>query len=296
MLLYHLLAVLTIAVWGTTFVSTKCLLAEGLSPSGIFLCRFLLAYLCLAVLTLARKERRWLCDNFKDESLMMLSGITGGSLYFLAENTALQMALAGTVSLVVCLAPLLTAIFSCLIGKGERLSPAFLGGSLVAFAGVAFVTWGSAAHATLSATSWIGILLALLAAALWAVYQLVVKRLTCRYGVWMLTRKVFGYGILTILPFVIARPTFAQTDFSLPVVWGNLLFLGLIASFVCYAAWNKVIEHLGAVASANYIYLNPLVTCIASYWILHEHFTPMMTAGGIAIIAGLYLAMRARNR
>lgn len=295
-LLYHLLAVLTIAVWGTTFVSTKCLLNAGMSTSGIFLCRFLLAYVCLAIFMLGKKNRRWLCDNVKDEFLMLLSGITGGSFYFLTENTALQMTLAGTVSLVVCLAPLLTAMFVCLVAKEQRLSPAFWLGSLIAFAGVAFITLGSAAHATLSGTSWVGVLLALFAAALWAVYQIVVKRLTSRYGVWMLTRKVFGYGVLTILPFVLSDPPFARTDMSHPVVWGNLLFLGLMASFVCYVTWNKVIDHLGAVVSANYIYLNPLVTCLASYWILHERFTAMMTAGGIAIIAGLFIAMRSRRQ
>lgn len=44
---YHLMAIITVAIWGTTFVSTKILIQHGLSPSDIFFYRFTLAYLCM---------------------------------------------------------------------------------------------------------------------------------------------------------------------------------------------------------------------------------------------------------
>ena len=40
---YHLMAIITVAIWGTTFVSTKILIQHGLSPSDIFFYRFTLA-------------------------------------------------------------------------------------------------------------------------------------------------------------------------------------------------------------------------------------------------------------
>ena len=85
-LFYHLVAFLTVAIWGTTFVSTKVLMLNGLSPAQIFTMRFSIAY----VLMLAFNHRRIFADSWKDEAKMMLLGITGGSLYFFSENEAMN--------------------------------------------------------------------------------------------------------------------------------------------------------------------------------------------------------------
>ena len=79
--LYHLVAFVTVAIWGTTFVSTKVLMLNGISPAQIFTLRFSIAY----VLMLCFNHKRLFSDSWKDEAKMMLLGITGGSLYFLSE-------------------------------------------------------------------------------------------------------------------------------------------------------------------------------------------------------------------
>ncbi len=89
---YHLLAFLIVAVWGSTFVFTKLLLLDGLSPAQIFTLRFLIAYVLLAGYErlFLWKKHRWICENWQDELIMLVLGITGGSLYFLTENEALN--------------------------------------------------------------------------------------------------------------------------------------------------------------------------------------------------------------
>ncbi len=42
---YHLIAILTVAIWGLTFVATKVLINHGLTPQEIFFYRFLIAYI-----------------------------------------------------------------------------------------------------------------------------------------------------------------------------------------------------------------------------------------------------------
>ena len=49
----HLLAIAIVAVWGTTFISSKQLLLAGLSPSDIIFYRFVIAYVCLALFVIA---------------------------------------------------------------------------------------------------------------------------------------------------------------------------------------------------------------------------------------------------
>ena len=296
--MYHLLAILTVCIWGTTFVSTKILLSEGLAPADIFLLRFALAYVGMA----AVHPRNWRCNTWRDEMLMVLAGLTGGSLYFLTENTALQLALAGNVSLVVCLAPLITVFFALISRSNEHPTARLWVGSLIALGGVAFVVGGDAGQN--ASHPLLGGVLALSAAGLWAVYQLIIKPLGDRYGAAMLTRKVFGYGLITILVYLLLIRLFPVTGctdgtsvgmnlaiLARPVVWGNLLFLGVVASLVCYFVWNKVVERLGSVVSANYIYLNPLTTCLFSALFLGEHLTLAMLTGGCAILSGVYLAV-----
>ncbi len=79
---YHLVAVLTVGIWGLTFISTKVLIGHGLSPQEIFLLRFLIAYMGIWLIS----PRKLFADNWKDEFWMFLGGITGGSFYFFTEN------------------------------------------------------------------------------------------------------------------------------------------------------------------------------------------------------------------
>ena len=88
---YHLLALAVVAVWGVTFVCTKTLITAGMDPAAIFAIRFIMAYLGIWVLDLisSRGRVRLFSDNWKDELMCLFLGVTGGSLYFLTENTAL---------------------------------------------------------------------------------------------------------------------------------------------------------------------------------------------------------------
>jgi len=81
-ILGHVVGIITVLCWGGTFINTKYLIMGGLAPHEIFLLRFLIGYLCIWTIS----PRRLFCDNWKDEALMVLIGMTGGSLFFQAEK------------------------------------------------------------------------------------------------------------------------------------------------------------------------------------------------------------------
>ena len=281
---YHLIALLTIIIWSNTFVSSKILLHNGLSPAEIFAIRFALAYVAIIPFT---HSKLW-CDNLKDELLMLVLGATGGALYFLAENTALKYTGVSNVCLLVCSAPLLTALLARWFGKSEKTSSRLITGSLIAFAGAALVIVEDWKHMQLKL---LGDMLALCGALSWAVYQLIIKRMCGKYSTVFITRKVFAYGLLTIAVFfVFDHPSFPLDSMLHPVVAGNLLFLGIIASGLCFWVWNIVIDHLGAVATSAYIYLQPLFAAITASFVLGEPITGAVVAGAVLIIAGVYWA------
>lgn len=328
---YHLAALFCVTVWGATFVSTKVLIAHGLAPAEIFLLRFAMAYLGLLPFTLRRRTagssaaglertaagrekdagndtgspaRRGLVDRLRgvrlrrarlrDELLLAAAGLTGGSLYFLTENIALEYAPASNVSLIVCTAPVWTALLLSLVYRSERMTRRQTAGCALAFVGVVLVVLNGRFVLHLSPR---GDLLALSAALLWMLYSLVIKRLGDRLPVAYVTRKVFFYGIVTILPWFAWEPfDLPAATLRHPAVWGNLLFLGVVASLLCYVLWNAAMTRLGAVRTTNYIYLNPLVTMLTAALVIDERITPAALCGAALILSGMWLAERSRGR
>ena len=281
---YHLLALVVAMIWGTTFISTKLLLISGLSPEDIFFFRFALAYVTICFV----QKNPLFAKNWRDEMRFLLLGITGGSAYFLTENFALHITQASNVSLIVCTNPLLTLIFSHIFLQNEKLNRRVIQGSLLALLGMAMVVFNGQFLLQLNP---VGDLLSFLAAFSWACYTILLKRISHRYPILLITRKVFFYGLLTILPLLVVRPF--TTDPAIlfqPIVYLNLLFLGIAASLLCYFFWNAAIKHLGAVKTTNYVYIIPMITLIAASLILDEKITVFAIIGMMMILAGLFWA------
>lgn len=283
-LVYHLIGILTVGIWGGTFISTKILIQAGLSPQEIFLLRFLIAYLGIWFIA----PHRLLSNTWRDEAWMMAAGITGGSFYFLTENTALGITLATNVSFIVCTAPLLTTLLALALNRREPTGRYLFIGSLIALLGVALVVYNGSFVLQLNP---LGDFLTLLAAFSWAFYSLIIRRLSGRYPSLFITRKVFFYGVLTILPAFWVHPwKFPLSGFLQPEVLMNLFFLSVLASLICFAVWNVVMNHLGTLRASNYIYLNPVFTMIGSALVLGEPITWVGLTGAALILGGVYWA------
>jgi drug/metabolite transporter (DMT)-like permease len=229
--------------------------------------------------------------SWQDELLFVLLGLSGGSLYFLAENSALKFTQACNVSIIISVTPLLTAIATSLVYKGERMGRALIIGAIVALVGITFVVLNGQYVLKLNP---IGDLLTISASLMWVVYGLILKKLQQReYTSVFVTRKVFFYGILTILPvFPIMGEGIPWGELCDFTVLANLCFLGIVASFLGYLAWNYVVNQLGVVTATNYLYLNPLATFITSSIVLQERITFVSLIGSLMILSGVYLSQK----
>lgn len=287
--LYHILAILTSAIWGTTFISSKLLLEEGLSPAAIMILRFILAYL----LMLPFVKGKWLCKSLKDELLMVILGISGGSLYFLLENTALVYTQASNVAIIIAATPLLTMLTANLLDRGKGISKKLYGYSLISLIGVVLVILNGNFVLKLNP---IGDLLTFGAVVTWVIYSIIIAKVQDRYSSWMITRKIFFYGVLTLFPYFLFKPWDVTWEMmARPMVWGNLLYLGVLASLGCYVAWNIVIKRLGAVDATNYLYINPIVAMVTANLLLGEIITPLAIVGTLLILVGVYLAEKKKG-
>lgn len=289
----HLVAFVTVAIWGTTFVWTKLLIYNGISPAQIFTLRFVVAYLLMLAFSLCCQKRvkhKWFADSWRDELLMLALGVAGGSVYFLTENEALRFTTATNTSLIVCSCPLLTMLIYRMFYKSERLRVAQLLGSITACLGMVIVVLNGRFVLNLSP---VGDVLAFMACLSWAFYSLMMKPALQRYSSLFITRKVFFYGVLSVLPYYIVVPGFPTFDTLMqPAVLSNLLFLSVVASMVCFLTWNWCIGRLGAVQATNWVYLNPIATIAAAWLVLDEEITVYFLIGSILILLGMYVSER----
>ncbi len=283
---YHVTAIFVVLVWGCTFVNSKTLILNGMTPEEVFTVRFFIAYVCIWVFS----PRKLFAGNFKDELHMLLLGVTGGSLYFVTENTAIGITYVNNVSFIVCTAPLITTLLASIIFKDVHIGMKVIVASITALLGVAMVIFNGKFVLHLNS---VGDSLALCASLCWAIYSLLLRGFSDKYSAVFITRKVFFYGLVTMLPFFAMKPwSFPLGHLAEPVIWGNLLFLGFVASFLCFFLWNWVIAHIGALKTSNYVYLNPVSTVVVSAMFLNEPMTPVAVVGSVLILIGLYIAGR----
>ena len=286
----YFVALFVVLIWGTTFVSSKVLLNSGLLPADIFFVRFLIAYICMLCIS----HKRLFANSVADELTLVGLGMMGGSVYFLVENMALLHSTASNVSILVSTTPLVTAMLLAIFYKSERLSMRQIFGSILAFVGVVLVVLNGQFILHLNP---LGDALALGASFTWGFYSLFMRRIMGRYSADFITRKVFFYGLVTILPyFAFVNPLNIDLLTSGNMtIWSNLIFLGIIASTGGYLLWNWVMRKLGAVKSTNFIYLQSLVAMVAGHVILGERITFMAIAGAVILIAGMILAVRKKR-
>lgn len=277
------MALLTVAIWGATFISTKVLLRE-FQPVEILFLRFLLGTMALFL----AYPRRIKGTTKKQELTFAAAGLCGICLYYLLENIALTYTMASNVGVIISVAPFFTAMVSHLIFKERALHANFLIGFVVAMAGIVCISF----HGAALSLNPKGDVLALLAALVWAFYSLLTKQIGgYGYPTILTTRRIFCYGIVFMLPALFLFGF--QPDLSKladPVCLGNFLYLGLGASALCFVTWNFAVKILGAVKTSVYIYMVPVITVVTSALILREPITPLSILGTLLTLAGLFLS------
>ncbi len=279
----HVLACGTQIMWGATFVSTKVLL-NRFEPAQILFMRMLLALVVLSVVyphVLRLRDRR-------QELAFAGAGLTGLVLYFLLENTALTMTYASNVGIIVACAPFFVAVMVGIFFK-EKQGKNFLIGFVIAISGVIMVSVSGKQSFHLNP---FGDFLAFLAMISWGGYSAIVKKISeWDYPIIAVTRRIYFYGVILLLPVLIVRGD--QWDlgaFQSPTVVANLLFLGLCASALGFMLWNLATGWIGAVKTSIYIYVSPIVTVVLSMIVLGERMTALSVVGSICILIGLMVS------
>ncbi|MBO4378641.1 MAG: DMT family transporter [Clostridia bacterium] len=277
----HVFSILCVVAWGTSFLVSKNLL-KSITSVHLMMLRFVIAWLAVWII-----YPKWRFD-WREEGQFIVLSLVGNTLYYLVENTALQLTLASNVSILVSAAPIISALMLRLFERDERLSRRQTAGIGIAFFGVLFVVFNGVFVLKLNP---FGDLLALAAAFCWALYGFLAKRIMDKYDTYLSTRKLMFYGMITSAPLLLFEKS-SITGIG-QLTFGDicgLLYLGLICSAVCYLMWNTAIEEIGAMKTNLYVYAVPVATMIASAAFLEEEITWGGAIGIVLVVGGMLLS------
>lgn len=271
---------LTVILWGYSFVSTKIILTE-LPPVTIAFFRQVIAALVLVVLLLIKK---WFVKMpLKDILLLSASSLFGIVLYFLFENMGLKYTTASNASIIVAAVPIFTLVTESLFYK-FKITARVTVCVAVSVIGVVLVIFESGSL-DFSNNSLKGNLLMICAMVVWVIYTIICKSFTNKYrGIVVTTYQMIAASILFI-PFIIHE--IPQWNGLSAYSFANLLYLALFCSALAYYLYSFSVKFLGATISSMFLNLIPVVSIIGGVLVLRESVSVLQISGMLLITLSL---------
>ena len=270
-------------VWGFSFLAIKD--AVGTIPVlSLSFTRFAIAALLLGLLGLARKRLA-----VSRRSLLYLAGLSLLSPvgYFLFETYGISMTQASHASILIAAIPI--AVYAiAFFRKQETATWRKSVGILLAFSGVAAIIASSPGEEGASLAGDLLILGAVLCA---AVRTTLIKDALRRISPLQLTFYQFFFSLFVFGPLA-ATQGFSWLDKMTPLLWAEVLFLGVGCSALAFLAMHYALSHLAATRVAVSANTVPLVTLFAEAILFGIPLTPMKLIGTLMTISGVVIAQR----
>jgi drug/metabolite transporter (DMT)-like permease len=284
-------ALLAVVFWGLSFVATKAALRE-VSPPTLIALRFAMGVALLLAL-LARRGERLLPPRDAWGGLAVM-GFVGVFVHQGLQAVGLTLTTAAKTGWLIGLTPVWSAVLAAVV-LGERFGAAKLGGLALGFAGATLVvTGGRPLGEVLALPATRGDLLILASTLNWAVYTVLGHRLLKRLGALKATAGALTLGWLMVLPWFALRQGWRELPGLSATAWAAIAFLGIACSGLGYLFWYGALERVQASQVAALLYLEPLVTMAAAWFLLGEPLRAITVAGGLLVLAGVLLVERAR--
>ncbi len=281
--------VASMIIWGGTWVSGR-IVAGAMEPFSAAFLRFLTASVFLFLMTM-RVDKRPPIPRREHMLHALLLGLTGVFAYNAFFFSGLRSVPAGKAALIIASTPAVMAVFSGLFLK-ERLCRWHAVGIPLSLSGVFVIISRGDPLALLEGGLGHGELYIFGCVAAWSAYSLLGKRAMAAMSPLTAVTWSCIIGCLLLLPPALAEGL-AHTVWSVsPVVWGNLLFLGVMATGLSFAWYYEGIRAIGASRAGVFINLVPLAAIGLGVLVLGESVTWTLAAGGAMVIGGVWLTNR----
>jgi drug/metabolite transporter (DMT)-like permease len=231
-----------------------------------------------------------------DRVRVALMGVVGFALAFGFGNWGLAHSTASNAALLITVEPTTLLVLAPLL-LGERLSRretvgatlTLLGAVVVVVSGVPGLTRSLMPH-------WRGDIALILSGIAYAAYSLLGRGVLIRHPVATVTAHSVVWGAISIAPLAWLEWRVGPPPAWTPTAIAGTLYMGVVITALGYAVWNWCLERLGAARVAAFVNLQPLAGALLGVWWLREPVTPFLVSGGLLIVAGLHLTVKAGRR
>ena len=271
------------SIWGGMYVVSKVVL-EIIPPFTLVSLRLLLGILTLAIVLAMRGF-----PKFSRRQFLQVVGIgfVGYGISLSLQFLGTKLSTAANGSLVTSATPAFVLLFAWLL-LGEKITARRLVSLLLATCGVVAVI--DPRLAQLNPELFLGNLLLLGAAITWALYSVLVRKMTQSLDVLPFSLIAFVGGLPVVLPAGAWELSTARVGEISPGVIGGVLFLGIISTALAMILWNTAFAILDAGAASLTFFAQPVVGIFLGWLFLGERITLLFILGGFLIGIGLVLS------
>lgn len=291
-LLIEMLLLLTAVIWALNFSVVKMTLAE-IDPLSFNGFRFALA---TTVIWLAlRRSGQDLKVLPGDWGTLIVLGLLGNLIYQMLFIFGIDRTYSANAAVMLGTIPVWVGLVSH-FSRTEAMTRLKAIGVTLAFAGVLTIMAGAEAGLSLKSDNLAGDLIILLSAAVFGVYTVRSRRLLDRYTPLQLSTLTMITGGLALV--ATGLPTMLVLDYAAvsPLAWAGVVYSGVLSIGFAFIIWNYGILRVGAVRTATYQNLVPVMGLVFGLLLLGEKLTLMQYGGSGIVIAGIVLARWKRKQ
>ena len=287
----YLVLLIANAVYGTSYVATRVVLHD-VEPATLALVRLAIGALIVVPLALYKRppgDRLSRGDHWK----VFWMGLLGFAGAFAFGNWGIAHSTATNAALLITVEPVSLILLSPFF-LGEHLSRrekvggllTLMGATLVVVNGIPWVSVALLPH-------WRGDILLVLSGLSYAAYSLIGRGVLARHPALPVTAWSILWGVAAMAPLAGLewlgghRPVWSPT-----AIWGTA-YLALVITVLGYLVWNYALERVPAPRLALFINVQPVVGALLGVWWLREPLTVFIVVGGVLVLVGLHIAVRA---
>jgi drug/metabolite transporter (DMT)-like permease len=273
------------SIWGGQYVVSKIVL-DTIPPFTLVTLRLLLAALTLFIVLWIRGF-----PHLSGQQALRVLGVgfVGYGISLGLQFLGTKLSTAANGSLVTSATPAFVLLFAYMI-LGERITTRRFMALIVASLGVVAVI--DPRSAQLNPDLFAGNIILIGAAITWALYSVLVRRVTQDTDVLLFSTLAFVGGLPVSLPAgAWELSTLGVGEISLGVI-GGVLFIGIISTALAMVLWNTAFTYVDAGLASLTFFAQPVVGTLLGWLLLRERITPLFLLGGALIGVGLVISSR----
>lgn len=284
-------AIAAVVFWGFSFIATKMALRE-VHPFTLLTLRYAIGALFLLLFQLNRDRTAFNMFSLRDWIYLLILAALGVSGVGLLQAYGLLYTTAVNTGWIIAINPILITL-SARFFLDETITFRKTVGIFLGFCGIfLIISKGVVSLSVFRFASTFGDFLVFASALAWTGFTVGGKGFLSRFPPLATVTAIMMSGCVIVLPLSLFKGEWTNLLHLSPTSWAGILFLGVFCSGLGYLFWYSALEKRDSGVVGVYLYLEPFVTVIGAYFLLHEEIRWITLLGGATILGGVFLATR----